>query len=168
MTAIRTRRSIRRYTNEPVSEEDLHTILEAGLCAPSATNRKPSHIIVVRNPETLKLLSAINSHGKMIETAPLCLAIVADTAVQANETLILNDGSALVENILLAAHGIGLGAVWIGVTPQHNFYKELSRILGLPDNIIPIALIPVGHPDEKKITGDRYEAAKIHQEIFKI
>ena len=166
ITAINTRRSIRRYTEEPISEQDLHTILTAGLAAPSATNRRPIHIIVIQKKETLQLLSAINSHGKMIEKAPVCLVVVADRSAQPVKELYLNDGSAVIENILIAANGIGLGAVWIGVYHFASWYNELLRITVLPENLIPVGLIAVGHPDEKKVTGDRYDSAKIHQEIF--
>lgn len=166
LKTILTRRSIRRFTQETVSEEDLDKLLKTGLSAPSATNRRPIHIVVIQKKETLLLLSQNNPHAHMLQNAPLALAIVADKTLQPVKDFQINDGSAAIENILLCAHSLGLGGVWLGVIHFQPWYKVIYEQLKLPETMVPIGLIALGHPDETKNVEDRYDSNKIHWENF--
>lgn len=126
-----TRRSIRRYTGEPVSEEMLHTLLHAGFCAPSAKNCRPWEFVVVRSRDKLKCFSEHAQYQKMAEHAAFAIVVCGDTRRLDHHDLLLNDCSAAVENILLAAHGLGLGAVWCGIVNELvNFFRQQ---LSLPE-----------------------------------
>jgi nitroreductase len=112
------RRSIRKYTAEPVSEADIKTLLEAAMAAPSAANRKPWQFIVVTERQTLDRLAEVHPHGKMLFEAPLCIAVCGDLTTF--ERFWVQDCSAATENLLLAATALGLGAVWLGVYPREE------------------------------------------------
>lgn len=162
MQALLTRRSIRKFTQDSISDEHLHQLLQAGMAAPSATNRRPVHIFVIQKKESRIELSQSNPQARMLESAPLCLAIVADKTLQPVKDLQINDGSASIENILLCAHGLGLGAVWLGVIHLQPWYRVIINLLHLSDTMVPIGLIAIGHPNETKTFIDRYDESKIH------
>jgi len=144
LEAIFTRRSIRAYTSEPVSEEDLKVILEAAMNAPSASNRQPWHFIVV-----------------MLAQAPLAIVVCGDTKVSSSYWQ--QDCSAATENILLAARALGLGTVWLGVYPREDRVRGISRLFQLPAHVKPLAVIAVGHPAEEKGRVDRWQEEKVHR-----
>ncbi len=160
--AIMTRRSIRKYTEEKLTPEEIQSLLQAGMNAPSATNRRPIHLYVIENKEVLARLSHSNLFARMLKQAPLAIAIVADKRLQPVKDFQINDGSAAVENILLCAHSLGLGAVWLGVIHLQPWYKVLYEQLQLPEYMVPISLVAIGHPAETKTTEDRYDEKKIH------
>jgi nitroreductase len=166
LQAIQTRRSIRKYSATAVSDKDVEAIICAGLSAPSATNRRPIHIVVIKNKLTMKALSIVNTHARMLDSAPLCFAIVADTTLQPVKDFYINDGSAAIENMLLAAHDLGLGAVWLGVIHMQEWYHTIFTLLKLPANFVPIGFISVGHPDEVKAIENHFDPSKIHIETF--
>jgi nitroreductase len=155
------RRSIRRYTTEPVSEEDIKTLLEAAMAAPSAANSQPWHFVVVTDRETLDSLARVHPYGKMLFQAPLCIAVCGDPARSDHW---VQDCSAATENLLLAAVALGLGAVWLGVHPKEERIVAIRRVLGIPANIIPLSLIPIGHPAEEKPPRTQYSEARVHRE----
>jgi nitroreductase len=157
---IFSRRSIRKYTKEPVSEGDIKTLLEAAMAAPSASNRKPWHFVVVTENETLDRLADAHSYGKMLHDAPLCVSVCGDTKV--SERFWVQDCSAATENLLLAATSLGLGAVWLGVYPSEDRVRDVSRILGIPESFVPLNLISVGHPAEEKERRTQYDEARVH------
>lgn len=141
---IKTRRSIRKYTTEPVSNDSINKLLEAGRWAPSAGNKQPWKFIVVTDRKELQELSAVLSTGKFIAEAPLAIAVVINPETSHRY---LEDGAAAIENILLEAHSSGLGACWIGCynAPQEEPAKE---ILGIPDEERLQAIIAIGHHTE--------------------
>ena len=108
---ILTRRSIRRYTNQDVSEEMVEKLLRAGMAAPSAGNQQPWHFLVIRDRDTLVKITEVHPHSKMLLTAPLAILVAGDEKLQIHPGYWLEDCSAATENILLAAHALGLGAV---------------------------------------------------------
>lgn len=164
LTAIETRRSIRRYTGEPVSEEMLHTLLHAGFCAPSAKNCRPWEFVVVRSRDKLKCFSEHAQYQKMAEHAAFAIVVCGDTRRLDHHDLLLNDCSAAVENILLAAHGLGLGAVWCGIVNELvNFFRQQ---LSLPEEVLPVALVAVGHPAEERPVPERYDPSHVHFEAY--
>lgn len=156
------RRSIRRYTDEPVSEEGVKTLLEAAMAAPSASDRRPWHFIVVHERATLDALAKRHPYAKMLFEALLCVVPCADPAI--SDAWWVQDCSAATENLLLAATALGLGAVWIGVYPRTERVQAVREVLGIPESIMPLCLIPIGHPAERKEPRTRYDAARVHQE----
>jgi nitroreductase len=156
------RRSIRRYTSEPVSEEDIQTLLEAAMCAPSASNRKPWQFVVVTEREMIDALADAHPHGKMLFEAPLCISVCGDLTEM--ERYWVQDCSAATENLLLAAVALGLGAVWLGVYPRDERVTAVRPILALPDHITPLNLIAIGHPGEKKPPRTQYDKSRVHRE----
>ncbi len=163
-SAIKGRRSIRFYTDQPVSDDEINKILEAAMYAPSAHNKRPWHFVVIRNKEELARISKVQKYHRPIGRADCCIVVCGDKSVQTNHDLLLNDCSAATQNILLAAHGLGLGAVWCGVTTGADVAHYLQERLPLTSDIIPIALVALGHPAEERKTDDRFEASKIHYE----
>ena len=159
---IFSRRSIRKYTQEPVSEKDLQTLLEAGMAAPSASNRKPWHFVAITERETLDALAEAHRYGKMLFQAPLCIAVCGDEAV--SERFWVQDCSAATENILLAAAALGLGAVWLGVHPSKERVKDVKEILGIPGAVTPLNLISIGHPAEEKAPRTQYDESRVHHD----
>ncbi len=156
------RRSIRSYTAEPVSEQHIKTLLETAMAAPSASNMKPWHFVVVTDRHTLDRLAELHPYAKMLFEAPLCVAVCGDPTISANYWV--QDCSASTENLLLAAVALGLGAVWLGVHPRDERVKAIRDVLRIPDDIIPLNLIAIGHPAEEKEARTQYEAARVHYE----
>lgn len=156
------RRSIRKYTSEPVSEGDIQTLLEAAMAAPSASNRKPWQYVVVTERETIDALAEAHPHGKMLFDAPLCISVCGDLTEM--ERYWVQDCSAATENLLLAATALGLGAVWLGVYPRDERVQAVRPILALPDHITPLNLISIGHPAEEKEPRTQFDDARVHRE----
>lgn len=156
---ILARRSVRRYTSEPVTEEQITTLLKAAMAAPSAANRRPWHFIVVTERKTLDTLAERHPYAKMLFEAPLCIAVVGDPAVS---DYWVQDCSAAAENILLAAAGMGLGSVWLGVHPRAEREQMVREVLGIPHNLTPLCLIAVGHPAEHPPARTQYDPARVH------
>ena len=166
LEAITTRASIRSYTNQPLTEQELNTLLLAGFCAPSAMNRRPWHFIVVREKSRLQEIGEHSSYGKMIPKAAVCIIVCGDQERTTFPELLTNDCSAAIQNILLAAHGIGLGAVWCGVVKGQEFYRYLKEGFQLPETIEPEGVIAVGYPAETREHKERFEPEKIHYESW--
>ncbi len=162
--SILTRRSIRKYTGEPVSEEQLHTILRTGFSAPTAKNTRPWQFLVIRNPETLLAITKAHPYSSMLPEAGCAILVCGDATVNASQGYLLQDCSAAMENMLLAAHALGLGAVWLGVAPREERIAALRELLSIPEQSHPIALMAVGHPAEQRPAPDRYEQDKVFYE----
>ncbi len=156
------RRSIRKYTSEPVGEANIQTLLEAAMAAPSASNRKPWQFIVVTERVTLDALAESHPHGKMLFDAPLSISVCGDLTEM--ERFWVQDCSAATENLLLAATALGLGAVWLGVYPRDERVEAVRRILHLPEEITPLNLVSIGHPAETKQPRTQYDDACVHRE----
>ena len=156
------RRSIRKYTVEPVSETDIKTLLEAAMAAPSASNRKPWQFVVVTERQTLDRLAEVHPHGKMLFEATLCIAACGDLTEM--ERFWVQDCSAATENLLLAATALGLSAVWLGVYPREERVAAVRQVLGIPETIVPLNLISIGHPAEQKESRTQYDGRRVHRE----
>jgi len=159
---IFSRRSIRSYTAQLVGEEQVATLLRAAMAAPSASNLKPWHFVVVTKRETLDSLAEMHPFGKMLFEAPLGIAVCGDPAISAHYWV--QDCSAATENLLLAATALGLGAVWLGVYPKEERLKAIRDILGIPEAIVPLNFISIGYPAELKEPRTQYDAARAHPE----
>ncbi len=158
------RRSIRKYTDEPVSRAQLDTLLQAAMAAPSAGNRKPWQFVVVTDPALLARLAEPHPHGKMLPGAPLCIVPCGVLALAHPDSaeFWVQDLSAATQNILLAATGLGLGAVWCGVHPVEERVRSAREILGIPPEIVPFAYIAIGRPAEDKPPRTQYDAERVH------
>ncbi|MCK4482191.1 nitroreductase family protein [Candidatus Bathyarchaeota archaeon] len=161
MKTIFARRSIRKYTTELVSEKDVKTMLEAAMAAPSASNRKPWHFIVVTDRQILDNLARVHPYGKMLLEAPLCIAVCGDKNLSSRYWV--QDCSAATENLLLATTALGLGAVWLGVHPRERV-NPIRKVLNIPENIIPLNLISIGHQAEEKEPRTQYDELRVHRQ----
>ncbi len=165
LEAIRTRRSVRKYQNKPVPEELVQTILGAAMAAPSACNAQPWQFVVIRERRLLDEIPKINSYASMASAAPLAILVCGDTSLEISRGYWVVDCAAAVENLLLAAHAIGLGAVWTGVHPQQERVSHFQRLLGLPAQVIPHSLIVLGYPAEQPPhADDRYKPDRVHHD----
>jgi nitroreductase len=164
LDCLMTRRSIRSYTDEPVSDADTETLMRAAMAAPSAGNEQPWHFVLVRDREAMNRIMDVHPYSGMLDHAPLCIAVCAEIALERFEGYWVQDTSAATLNVLLAAHAIGLGAVWLGVHPIESRETGLKRILNLPEGVECLSLIAVGHPAERPEPADRYDAGRVHAE----
>lgn len=160
--AINGRRSIRKYTNEPLTDKQLETVLMAGFQAPSAHNRNPREYIVIRDGEILEKITKFHPYTKMLPQAGCGIVVCGDRTKQEREGFIVSDCSASIQNMLLAAHGIGLGGVWCGIYPVPELMEPLRELLKLPEHIIPIGIVAVGQPNEEKKQLDKFKEENIH------
>lgn len=153
------RRSIRRYTGEPVSEADITSLLEAGMAAPSASNKKPWHFVVVQDKARLQALADAYPYGKMLPGAALAIAVCGDPTIS---DWWVQDCTAATENILIAVAGLGLGAVWLGCHGRNEREQATRDILNIPNNVGVLSLLSIGHPDEDKEPRTQYDPARVH------
>lgn len=165
---IMTRTSIRQYKDRPVEQEKVDIMLKAAMAAPTAVNLQPWHFIVITDKATIGLLS-----GKQPTNAPLLIAVCGDTdkttMPDGNVKLPdfwVQDVSAATENLLLAAHALGLGAVWTGVFPAMDRVAEVANVLNCPKNIVPVAVVRVGYPDEAPQPKDKFKEENISYNKF--
>ncbi len=161
MKAIRSRRSIRRFTSEPVSDEAIQALLEAAMSAPSAGNQQPWEFVVIKDRAVLDAIPGVHPHAEMCREAQAAV-VVCGNLERDRRGFWVQDCAAATQNILIAATDSGLGSVWCGVYPREDRVKGLRNLLGLPDNIMPLALIPLGHPAEKKPPSERFDPTRIH------
>jgi nitroreductase len=159
--AILGRRSIRSWRDEPVDDAAVELLLRAAMAAPSAGNQQPWRFVVVRDRQVLARLAAASPYAQMLPAAPLALVVCGDAAAEVHPGFWVQDCSAAVQNLLLAAHALGLGAVWLGYHPREDRVRGAQAALGLPDTVIPLAVVPVGWPAEPKPPADRYDPAKV-------
>ena len=160
------RRSIRVYTPGEVSEAQVQKLLAAAMAAPSAAAKYPWRFVVMRQRETLARIAAVLPYGQMLANAALGIAVCGDVEAAHDRQLsyLLQDCSAAIENLLLAAHILGLGACWLGVHPREERIKAIKQILSLPDSVIPVACISIGHPGESKEPHATYDRDWVHFE----
>jgi len=161
LSVIFKRRSIRAYTGEPVSDEDVEALLQAGMAAPSASNRKPWHLVVVTDRSVLRALADAHEHGKMLAHAGLAIAVCGDPAIS---DWWVQDCTAATENILIAAAALGLGGVWLGCHGRPEREQAVRRILGIPEGIGVLSLLSIGHPAEEKEPRTQYDPARVHRD----
>jgi nitroreductase len=160
--AILTRRSIRKYTAEPVSDAVAKDLLEAAMAAPSAGNQQPWHFVIIRDSQILVQIPSVHPYSSMVPQASLAILVCGDQRLEKHSGYWVQDCAAATQNLLLAAHARGLGAVWLGVYPREDRVAGLRKLLGLPESVTPLALISVGYPAERKPKADRYNPARVH------
>jgi len=159
---ILTRRSIRKYKNKIVSKAMVDQILQSAMYAPSARNYRPWHFIVVDERKVLNDLSELHPYAKMLKEATLAVVVCGDLSIEKEEGYLAVNCSAATQNILLAAHALDLGSVWLGLYPRQPRMIEIQQYFKLPEHILPISLIAIGWPAEEKSRPERFEKEKIH------
>ena len=162
---IMTRVSVREFTGEKISDAQIDTLLRAAMAAPSAINKQPWAFIVVTDDDLIAKLGEALPYSRC-SNHPACAIIPCGDLSKAIEgemgAFWINDVSAATENLLLAAHSMGLGAVWTGLHPDMNRAMMVQQMLGLPEHIIPLCVVPVGVPAENPAVKDKYKPENIH------
>jgi len=164
LEAIFSRRSIRQYQSRTVSSEQIETLLKAAMSAPSAGNQQPWHFVVMQERAILNEIPKIHPHSKMLPEAPLGILVCGDLNLERYQHYWMIDCSAATENLLLAAHALGLGAVWLGVYPVEERVTQIRQLLHLSENIVPFSLIAIGYPAEEKPPANRFDPNRVHWE----
>lgn len=155
LTLIKSRRSVRKFTGAPVSDDDLEKILEAGRWAPSGLNNQPWRFAIVRDCDLKESISKLTHYGRIVKAADLLIPVFLDKDKSYHRDKDCQGIGACLENMLLAVHSLGLGAVWLGEIIKSD--KEIRGLLGLGDNLELMAVLAVGHPAETpKATSRRY------------
>jgi nitroreductase len=158
------RRSIRRYQVTDVAEAQIRRMLEAAMAAPSAEDERPWHFVVVREKSIRRELAEISPYTHIVKDAPVAMVVCGDESLQKQQGCWMLDCAAATENMLLEAHLIGLGAVWLGVYPIQGRVERVRSILMIPAQIVPFAIVSAGFPAEKKEPVSRYDERRVHLE----
>lgn len=160
--ALLTRRAVREFTSEPVTQEQVNTILCAAMHAPSACNQQPWHFIVVDRREGLEAIAQLHPYAQMLLQAPLAIIVCADLSLETCPGNWVIDCSAATQNLLLAAHALGLGSVWVGIYPGEERMKDIRQLVGIPAFAQPLCLVAVGHASQPLPQVDRFKPERIH------
>jgi nitroreductase len=168
--AIKGRRSVRAFTNQPVSDREVMKLIDAARWAPSAGNIQPWEFIVVRDAEIKRGLSAAALDQTFIEEAPVVIVVCANQTMSSRgygsrgvNLYCLQDTAAATQNMLLTAYALGLATCWVGAFQE----EEARKVLNIPSSVRPVAIIPVGHPTEKPMAPSRRPLSEIvHHETF--
>ncbi len=163
LEAIHTRRSIRKYVDQSVPEELIQKLLAAAMQAPSARNQQPWQFVVIDDRAMLAKIPEFMPNAAMVAAAPLAILVCADLDLEISPGDWMVDCAAAVENMLLAAHGLGLGAVWCGVYPRDKRMDGLRQLAGLPKNVIAHSLVVLGYAAEKVPAEDRYRPDRVRR-----
>lgn len=162
------RRSVRKFKDVPLEAHHIDSLLKAAMAAPTACDKRPWEFVVVTDAGLLEQLRAVLPAGRF--KAPAAIAVCADKKRDMtqgeHDGHWLQDLSAATENLLIAASGLGLGAVWIGVYPMENPVADVSKILALPRHVVPMALVYVGHPAQFPMPRTTYEPEKVHWQRY--
>jgi len=160
---IFSRRSIRQYTDEPVSEADMTSLLEAGMAAPSAMNRRPWHLVAVTDKQVIARIAQSPPYGGTLSRAPMVIVVCGDPSVS---SWWLQDCTLATQNILVAAAGLGLGGVFLGCHDKPERERPIRRALGIPDEIGMASILCIGHPAEEKQARTQYDPAQAHRDMW--
>lgn len=163
MDAILSRRSIRKFTDQPIDAETKKLILSAGFAAPSAHNLRPQHFLWLEDREVINKLIGISPYVKMFASCPAVLVVCGDAEV--SPMFWTADCAASSQNVLLAAHSLGMGACWCAAADA-PFADEVAEAIGAPANLKAYSMIALGHTEVKKEGKDRYDEARVHNDKF--
>ncbi len=166
---IQSRASVRQFTTQKPSEEQIETILRCAFSAPTAMNRQPWHFIVIDDPALLKQIGEAFPYSRVANNCQVCFIPCGDMTIAMEGTareFWVQDVSAATMNLLNAAHSLGLGAVWTGLYPDLTRVNQLKSLLSLPEHIMPLCIVPVGYPAEQPEVKNKYKAERIHRNSF--
>jgi nitroreductase len=161
LDVIKKRRSIRKYTDQAVTDEQIRQLLEAAMAAPSGSDLQSWEFVVVRDPDLKKQLAQTHPWSSMAADAAVVFVVCGDERASHHW---VEDASAATENLLLAATALNLGGVWVGIHPDDGREAHLRRVLAIPQGIRVLCLVPVGHPAESKPPRTQYTESKVHYE----
>jgi len=160
--AVMTRRSIRKYTDRPVADETITLLLRAAMAAPSAGNQQPWHFVVIRDRAKLESISTGLQYGAMARDAQLAVLICGDTSLEKHPGFWVQDCAAATQNLLIAAHALGLGAVWVGTFPREDRVAHMRSLCAVPEHLVPFSVVVVAYPDEQPAQADRFDQSRVH------
>lgn len=160
--ALFNRRSIRQFTSAPVSDEAVQKVIEAAMMAPSAGNAQPWQFVVVTDKDLLNKIAEIHPHAGMSREAAGGILVCGDLRCERYAGNWVADCSAATQNLLLALHGLGLGGVWTGIWPGEKLMQDFRELLGLPEEVMPLAFVPYGWPASVPPTPERYKPERVH------
>ena len=160
--AIMTRRSVRTWTDEPVTSEERKTIMEAAMNAPSAADARPWHFVTVDDRKVINQFTELGG-TEMLSDSTYLVMICGDQSKEIYPGFWPQDCSCAAQNMQLAAHDIGLGCVWIAIYPLEERVQKCREVLKIPDEITPFALLAMGVPDEERPSEVRYDSNRVHQ-----
>ena len=169
LETIMTRTSIRSFTDKAVSADTIELLLRAGMAAPTAVNLQPWHFVAVNDRAKLDELGGNGRQSKMLQEATLAIVVCGnmEKALEGpGQAFWIQDCSAATENILLAAHALGLGAVWTGCYPIEERVAMVSQVLGLPEHIVPLCVIVMGYPNENPEPKDKWKPENVSYNGF--
>ena len=155
------RRSIRRFTDQKIDNEKIRIILTAAMYAPSAVNMQPWHFVVIDDPSMMEKIMEIHPYARMLQTASHAVVVCGDELLQHDDGYWVVDCGAATQNLLLAAQTLRLGSCWVGLHPREERKTSFSRLLHLPSNVKPFALVALGYPEEHKPRPERFHAEKV-------
>ncbi len=159
--AIITRRSIRHYIRRDVDKSLIDLLLKSAMYAPSARNEQPWHFIVIDQQELFERIMKVHPYAKMLSEAGVAILVCGDEKLELSKGYWPVDCSAATQNILLAAHSLGLGAVWLGVYPRRERMDGITEIFSLPAHIHPFSLVSIGYPAEEKKVPERLNEERV-------
>lgn len=163
LETIHSRKSVRSYSEKPVSEENLITLVKAGMAAPTGKDRRPWEFVIITERASLDVLASKLPYAKMLTAASSAIVVCGNDNIEnGGSPYWYLDCSAAAQNILLAAESLGLGAVWTAAYPYEERMQPVAEVLNLPDNIKPLCVIPIGYPRTEQKTKDKFNKAKIH------
>lgn len=163
---IASRTSIRSYRPQTVGADTVELLLRAAMAAPSARNRQPWAFIVVDDKELLQQLADSLPYAQCAAQAPLAIVVCGDLTKSdgaINHGWWVQDAAAATENLLLAAHAVGLGAVWTGVYSYEDRVRAVQSVLKLPRRVVPLNVIPIGYPAENPAPKQKWDPAKVRR-----
>ena len=166
MEAIFTRRSIRKYTSDPIPENVMEEVLRAAMIAPSAGNAQPWQFVVITDRKILDAIPEYSQYAAMCRHAPAAVLVCGDLSLEKFPGYWVLDCSAAIQNMLLAARALGLGTVWTGIHPMEDRSAAFSKHFNLPDNVKPHSLVVMGWPDAEFKRQDRFKPERIHVNTF--
>ena len=161
MKAIYKRRSIRSYTDQPISNETIRSFIKAGMNAPSAGNAQTWHFVIITKRELLDGIADVHPYAQMLRQAPAAILVCGDPSLEKHAGFWVQDCSAATENILLEIADQDYGGVWVGIYPNNFRVDKIANILNIPKKIIPFSLISVGHPAEEKPMKDLFREERL-------
>ncbi len=158
---MHSRRSVRRFSDEPLTEAQLERLFRAAMSAANSGNQQPWRFVVIDDPTLRDTIGALEIERGPYHVSPQLVVVCADIGAMQWKMHWLADCGGAIQNLLLAAHGMGLGAVWQELYPYHRRVAEVRRLLGIPDTVYPMAVVAVGHPSDRPEPADRYDPAKV-------
>jgi len=161
LDTIKKRRSIRQYTDQALTDDQIRQLLEAAMAAPSGSNIQPWEFVVVKDPDVKRQLAQTHTWSSMAADAAVVFVVCGNERASHHW---VEDASVATENLLLAVTALGLGAVWVGIHPDADREAHVRRVLDIPEGIRVLCLVPVGHPAESKPPRTQYQESKVHYE----